>query len=456
MPIPRERTLDSSINLLREGYEFIWNRCQRFQSDLFETRLIGRKAICIHGPEAAALFYQESKFERHGALPRRVVTSLFGKGAVHTLDDDAHKQRKAAFLRLMTAANLQRLMDETSGSWRRAIRRWERQNAPVVLFDEAERIFAESVCNWVGVPVPAEDIVQRARDMGSMVDAFGGFGPRLWRGKFARTRAQRWIAAVIEQVRRGTLKADPNSALHVMAHHRDLSGKQLSAKTAAIELLNVIRPTVAIAWYVTFEALALYEHPGARVKIASEPVGEGAGEYADLFMQEVRRFYPFTPYLGAKVRAHFEWKGEDFKPGTLVMLDVYGTHHDPKVWPEPMSFQPERFRTWRGGLYDFMPQGGGRHHAGHRCPGEWITMHHMTLALHYLTRCMTYDVVEKQDLRYPKSRMPTRPRSGFLIQNVRATATLDQPAPRLPSATAARDVAKGDAGTTPSIAVAVA
>jgi fatty-acid peroxygenase len=436
MAIPRDTAFDSSLNLVREGYDFIWNRCQRFGSDQFETRIMGQKTVCIHGPEAAALFYDNTKFQRERAVPRRVVTSLFGKGAVHTLDDAAHQHRKAAFLRLMTPAEMTRLMDETAQSWRRSVHRWEKQIRPIVLFDEVRCLLAEAICSWAGVPLRPTERDMRGRDLAYMVDSFGGVGPRMWRGKLARVRCERWIGRLIDRTRRGDLHPKPDTGLHVMAHHRDLDGQPLDTKTAAVELLNILRPTVAIAWYVAFAAVALHEHPELRDKIAREAVGEEAGEYADLFMQEVRRFYPFTPYLGAKVRSSFHWKGHDFKPGDLVLLDVYGTHHDPRVWPRADVFEPERFREWSGGLYDFMPQGGGEHATGHRCPGEWITMHNLTLALHFLTRCVTYEMVPGQDLSMDRTRMPTRPKSGVLLRNVRATAALHLAAPRLPSTAA--------------------
>ena len=38
---PRIHAIDSTITLLREGYLFIKNRVDRFQSDVFEARLFG-------------------------------------------------------------------------------------------------------------------------------------------------------------------------------------------------------------------------------------------------------------------------------------------------------------------------------------------------------------------------------------------------------------------------------
>jgi fatty-acid peroxygenase len=437
--IPRDSTFDSSLALLREGYEFIWNRCKRFDTDLFQARIMGKRAVCIHGRDAAELFYDESKFQRAGAVPRRVVTSLFGKHGVQTLDGAAHRHRKAAFMSLMSATSLQQLVDETGQQWRRAVLEWEGAES-IVLFDEVQRLLTRATCAWAGVPLNEAEVPRRARDFCHMVDAFGGAGPRLWQGKWARASAERWMSRVIEAVRSGALPAEAGSALYVMAHHRALSGELLPARTAAVELINVIRPTVAIGWYISFAALALHQRPELRGKLLAEPLGEAAGGFADRFMQEVRRFYPFAPFLGAKVRAPFDWRGHRFEPGTLVLLDVYGTNRDPRWWAAPDEFRPERFEGWKGDAFGLIPQGGGDPARGHRCAGESITMHQVTLGLHFLTRCIQYEV-PPQDLSFDLARMPTRPRSGFVMRRVRATSALLGPIPSLPSVHTARQSA---------------
>lgn len=438
--IPRDPALDSTLSVMREGYEFIWNRCRRFDSDLFTARVMGRPAVCIHGRDAAELFYDARKLERGGALPRRMVTSLFGTRAVHTLDDDAHRRRKAAFLSLMGPSRLDELIRETARQWQIAIRGWPARGR-VVVFDEAERVLAAAACSWAGVPLATADVAARARDLGAMVDAFGGVGPRLWRGKLARRRTERWITGLVEQVRRGAVRGDPLSALEVMAQLRDGDDRLVDARTAAVEVINVIRPTVAIAWYVAFAALALHSHPIAAEHLARAPVVGRTSDYADWFTQEVRRFYPFVPYLSAQVRSQFTWRGHVFEPGTLVLLDVYGTLRDPRIWDAPDEFWPERFAHWRGGAFELIPQGGGDRATGHRCPGEWITMHEIALALHFLTRCVTYEVVSNQDLSFDLGRVPARPRSGFAICDVRARPALDAEPPLRPSHIAAREAA---------------
>lgn len=107
---------------------------------------------------------------------------------------------------------------------------------------------------------------------------------------------------------------------------------------AAIELINILRPIVAISTYITFTALALYNYPEFLEKLLV-----GDSNYYEMFIKEVKRYYPFGPFLGAKVRKDFKWNNIEFEKGMLVILDIYGANHDSKLWVKPFDFWPERF-----------------------------------------------------------------------------------------------------------------
>lgn len=288
---------------------------------------------------------------------------------------------------------------------------WEKEEK-VVLFEEAKKVLCRVACEWAGVPLAESEVRRRAEDFSAMVDAFGAVGPRHWEGRIARNRTEAWIRGIIEDVRGGKLKAEEDSALYAMAFFEDVDGRKLDTQMAAIELINVLRPIVAISTFIVFSALALHDYPEWKEKLRS-----GEDSELEMFAQEVRRFYPFGPFLGARVREDFVWNDCEFKKGTLVLLDVYGTNRDPRIWDEPDEFRPARFNDWEGGFYDFIPQGGGDPREGHRCPGEGITVEIMKVSMDFLVNRFEFDVPE-QDLSYSLSRMPTFPASGFVMSHV--------------------------------------
>lgn len=71
--IPEDRIFDSTLALVFDGYRFISQRCQRYQSDIFQTRLLLNKTICFKGEEAAKVFYDPEKFTRKNADRKSVV-----------------------------------------------------------------------------------------------------------------------------------------------------------------------------------------------------------------------------------------------------------------------------------------------------------------------------------------------------------------------------------------------
>ncbi|MEU2613562.1 cytochrome P450 [Micromonospora sp. NPDC007271] len=409
--MPSDPSPDSTLAFLREGYRFVGDRCDRHGSDIFQTRLMLEPTICLRGRPAAELFYDDDKFVRHGAMPMRGQRTLTGVGGVQGLDDAAHRARKAMLMSIMTPAAIDRLGELFDDEWRARVPVWVR-SGPVVMYDEVGRMLARAVCAWAGVPLAGADVASRAADLHAMIEAPAAVGPRHWRGLLARRRAEPWLGDLVERVRRGALPAPEGSALRVIAEHRDDQERLLPRRIAAVELLNVLRPTVALDRYVVFAALALHDHPRWRERVPGDEPATTS------FVHEVRRHYPFFPVAAARVRRSFGWQGHDFPQGRRVLLGLYATNHHPRLWPEPERFRPERFTGWPGDPFSLVPQGGGEHFAGHRCAGEWLTVELMKRAVGNLTGTMRYRV-PPQDLALDLGRMPTLPPSGFVVDGVR-------------------------------------
>ncbi|MEV0610258.1 cytochrome P450 [Polymorphospora rubra] len=415
--------VDDTLALAREGYAWLPNRRRRAGGGPVGTRLLGRRAVGLVGPAAARFFYDDNHVRRHGAIPGPVRSTLLGHGAVHTLDGAAHRVRKALFLALLTPEENATLADRVADAWDAAVPTW-RGDRPVSLFDETSRVITRAVWGWAGVPLADADVAPVAADLVLMVDGFGTVAPRHWRARRARTRQENRLARLVEEFRAdsggasGAAASGPvrlsgvaGSALDVVAHHRDANNRPLDPCTAAVELLNLLRPTVAVTWFLTFAAHALHRWPEHRGPVRDDP------GYATAFVHEVRRFYPFAPFVGGRAVRDLTFAGRRIPAGTLVLLDLYGQNHDPELWPDPYRFDPGRFVNRRIGAFELVPQGGGDPRTGHRCPGEDLTV---TLLRRLVPRLAGLDYeVPDQDLRIPLGRVPTRPRSGFVIRNVR-------------------------------------
>jgi fatty-acid peroxygenase len=241
---------------------------------------------------------------------------------------------------------------------------------------------------------------------------------RYWEGRLIRARRERWMTGLIEEVRAGRLKPSAGSALAAFAAHHDLQGLLLPAQVAAVEMLNVLRPVVAVSVFIVQAAHALHEHPECREKCIA-----GGDEYRECFSQEVRRHYPFFPAVAARVKQDFEWRGYQFPRGIRVILGLYATNHDPDLWESPDQFRPERFGDWNEDPYGFIPQGGGDRERDHRCPGDRVSVELIKEAVRFFTEEIRYDV-PPQDLRLTMRNMPALPRSRFLVANVRAAVVV--------------------------------
>ncbi len=410
-PIPREPSIESTLALLRDPYGFISKGCRRHGSDVFEARILLKPTICMLGADAARLFYDPRRFARRRAAPLRIQKTLFGRRGVQSMDDEAHRHRKQMFMALLAPARVDELLAITATWWRRMLLVWI-ATGEIVLYDEMQRLLTRAVCQWAGVPLAEAEVERRTRELTALFDRAGSVGPQHWSARLARINAEAWSERTIEKIRVGSLSLPPTSAARIIAEHREPDGSLLDARIAAVELLNVLRPTVAVSVYVTLTALALHQHPRHRAALA-----EDDDQYAAMFVQEVRRCYPFFPAATARVREQFEWNGCVFPRGRRVLLDLYGTNHDPRIWDSPQEFRPERFRGWSGDPFALIPQGGGDHHQHHRCPGEQMTIELMKQAAKILTGRMAYQV-PPQDLALDWSRLPAIPRSRFVMSEV--------------------------------------
>ncbi|EGJ20835.1 putative fatty acid beta hydroxylase (cytochrome P450) [Cereibacter sphaeroides WS8N] len=408
--MPRDPRIDASMALMSEGYRFVSNLCDRMDSDAVTTRLRLREVVCLRGSAAARLLYGAEGLTRVGAMPSTVLHLLQDKGSVQQLEGPAHRHRKALFLSIcMDPARVEALVSEMRLAWRERLPAWEAEGR-IVLQQEAARLLTRAACRWAGVAHQPE--AQLADEIFDMIDKAGSIGPRNWLAQMRRAGTEKRLRKLVEEVRAGEVVPEAATALHAIAFHREEDGTLLDPSVAAVELLNLLRPIVAVGRYITFAALALHREATWRELFRS-----GNLELAGDFAEEVRRASPFFPFTAAVTTQPITWEGYDFPEGQWLLLDLYGTTHDPRHFPEPTRFRAERMLSWAGQDEAFIPQGAGDVARTHRCPGEMITVELMKEAIRLLCCEMDYEV-PAQDLGVRLNRMPAQPRSGMILSAI--------------------------------------
>lgn len=413
MTLPHGPERDATLAFLREGYAFVGRRCDALGTDGFRTRLMLSPVTCIRGREAAAAFYHPGRFTRRGAMPRTTVRLLQGARSVQALDGAAHRHRKAMFMGLMTrervseiAARVADLLEDRLAPGRE-----------IVLHEAAIGALAEAALEWTGCDAAPGEVDARAEECAAMVAEAGSVGPSYLRAWRLRRRAERWARATIERARRSEGGPRDATPLSVIARHRDPRGRPLDTGEAATELINLLRPLVAVSRYIVFTAMALRDQPGWRDRLRAD------AHLAEPFAREVRRLAPFFPVIAGRVLEPFEWRGHAFARDDWVVLDLYGTNRDAIAFDDADAFLPERHgppsldpQAPFGGLEPDAPapQGAGDHHATHRCPGEFMTVAIMREAALRLA-ALDYAVPD-QDLSIDLAAMPALPASGFRLK----------------------------------------
>jgi len=414
---PKEKGMENGPEVLQEGYMYGPNRYKIYQSDVFETQLLGKKAIFIRGEEAGKLFYDGDKFKRGGAMIEPVKATLLGEGGVQHLDGEEHRNRKSIFLDLMSEERVDIWGKLLKKHLLKATQEWMKEDS-INFYEESQKVLTRAVCEWAGVPLPEEDVEKRSKQLAITFESPASLSPKHIKGRIGRNKAEDWTEELIKQVRDGELHPEEDTGLYQLAMRKDFNEEFLDADIAAVDLLNVLRPSVALSVYMAFTALTLYQFPESKEKIRDKEPG-----YLAKFTQEIRRYYPFFPFNIATVRKDFTWKAYLFEEGTSVLFDFYGTNFDPNIWEEAELFNPNRFDDWEESptdqaQYKLVAQGGGDYRTGHRCPGEWNTVKAIEVVADFLVNDIDYTVPEDQDAGYDMTEMPTKPNSGFIMESV--------------------------------------
>nr|UVC58029.1 CYP81Q114 protein [Isodon rubescens] len=111
-------------------------------------------------------------------------------------------------------------------------------------------------------------------------------------------------------------------------------------------------------------------------------------QYLHCIIMETLRLFPSVPLLVPhEASQDCLIGGYDIPKGTMMLVNAWAIHRDPKLWDNPLSFRPERFEGVQVETHMLLPFGMGRR----ACPGAGLAQKFVGLAVASLLHCFHWE-----------------------------------------------------------------
>ena len=251
---------------------------------------------------------------------------------------------------------------------------------------------------------------------------------KMKRFRAAKARLDRVVGQMVSARRVETNLGSRGDLLSMLILARDDEGSGL--RLSAVELRDQVL-TLFLAGYETVaNALAwtwllLGQNPEVQVRLDAEldsvldgglPTLEDMPrlEYTTMVLSESMRLYPPAWAMGREVLEDVSIGPYRFRKGTSVFFSQYLVQRDPRWFPEPERFLPERFtpaEKVRRPRFAYFPFGGG----GRQCIGESFAWMEAVLSLATIARRWQIRLVPGQTIGL-QPKITLRPKNGIRVR----------------------------------------
>jgi cytochrome P450 len=224
-------------------------------------------------------------------------------------------------------------------------------------------------------------------------------------------------------------RGDLLSALILATDDEAASG---SERTMTRQLLRDELLTLFLAGHettshaLTWTFYLLSQHPEVEAKLHAELDAVLGGRlptmadlpslpYTDMVLSETMRLYPPAPVVSRTATEEVEIGGYPIPAGAEVVIWLYWTHHDPRWFPEPEAFRPERFAQGVPAAVKgaFLPFGGGTR----LCVGREFALMEARLVLATVAQRYRLELVPGQRIA-PRFAVTLSPQNGLKMRPV--------------------------------------
>jgi len=375
--------------------------CRARYGKRFTLRFLATPAfVNLADPDEVREMFTAPPEVLHPGEGARILEPVIGSKSVILLDEGDHLEQRKLMLPAFHGEKMQRLSGIMEEVAVREIESWP-SSEPLALHPRFQALTLEVILRAVfGLDAGAR--LDRLRVLlARILELSGGpmsmlpflqheLGGRTPWGRFVRLRAEAddLIHDLIEE-RRAANDTDRDDVLSMLLAGRHEDGSPMSDQELRDELMTLLvagHETTASQLGWLFECLA--REPRVVERLRAEIAAGEEDAYLTATIQEAMRRYPVLPNAAPRlVKEPVEIGGWTYQPGACLIANAYLIHHDPEIYPEPYSFEPERFVEKPPGTYTWFPFGGGRR----RCVGASFAMLEMKIVLRA--------VIERTDIR---------------------------------------------------------
>lgn len=331
---------------------------------------LGRKEIvCIHSAEnLEQMLLKDAKSYSKSERAKEVTYPLLGDFLGTTTDMDYWSQLRQILLPLFTPKMLQGYFDGTVAAINQELRQLESaalESREIELNQFVrEGVFLALANTLFTRGLAAEEIPAFMADYTKIAPymaaryLLGGSPlvevmPKFRGGKLALKRVNKRIDELIENRLKETLDG-PQDMLDVIVMSRDPEGNPLPRDAIRHNVMGLFFGGQETTPGTIMWALGLLAaNPDKRKMFLQEidTVLEGKAptyqdlsklKYTEMVINETLRLYPMFPYVEREAKADTTMDGYSIDKGTTLYVVASTTQRDPRFWPDPDRFIPER------------------------------------------------------------------------------------------------------------------
>jgi len=236
-----------------------------------------------------------------------------------------------------------------------------------------------------------------------------------WSAPFRRMRARMAAvdAIVLEEAteRRRTGDLDQDDVLGMFLRTPDEHGAPMPDH----ELCDAMRTLLLGGHETTASTLAwilerVTRHPGVLGRLETAAIN-GDDDYIDAVIKEAMRLRPVFPITARLASQPYDLRSLTIPAGTLVVPHITLVHRRPDLYPDPLTFRPERFFDTRAGTYTWIPFGGGPR----RCIGAAFSLIETRIVLRTILQHAQLQPTNKPSERIARHTVMIAPANGAKI-----------------------------------------